>query len=317
MNQEQCDIAIVGGGPAGLQAALVLARTRKHVIVFDAPEPPRNSASHGVHNFLGLDGLLPEEIRAQAWQQIAVYEHAHLRTEAVIDVQATDDQQFVVTVTDGSTMRARQVILAMGFRDSYPDVPGYRACWGNTIIACPYCDGYENRDRVWGIVADSQPMLAHMPMIFRNWTSAAKIILTPNVTLAESDRVTLLVQGITIHAGDIAEVHHVNGKVEGVTLTTGENVDVGTLLWRPAETPLPLTQRVIEQFNLTLDERGYIKTDGFHQTEVEGLWAVGDIRGWAGSLDAAQAGGLAAVAITRTWYAEHTAHAGPTQRTSA
>ncbi|MBL8165572.1 MAG: NAD(P)/FAD-dependent oxidoreductase, partial [Anaerolineae bacterium] len=79
LNQTPYDVAIIGGGPAGLQAALMLARTRRRVLVFDSPEPPRNAASHGVHNFVGLDGLLPAEIREQAWKQIAVYNSAELR----------------------------------------------------------------------------------------------------------------------------------------------------------------------------------------------------------------------------------------------
>ncbi len=83
---EQIDVAIIGGGPAGMQAALVLARTRKKIVVFNAPSPPRNAASHSVHNFLGFDGLLPAEIRERAWQQINVYQCAELRQEWVTDI---------------------------------------------------------------------------------------------------------------------------------------------------------------------------------------------------------------------------------------
>ena len=92
------DVAVIGGGPAGLQAALVLARTRKDVVVFDAPTPPRNDASHGVHNFVGLDGLLPQEIRDRAWQQIDVYESARLVRDAVQSVTRSDESGLVDTL---------------------------------------------------------------------------------------------------------------------------------------------------------------------------------------------------------------------------
>ncbi|MEO1166660.1 MAG: FAD-binding protein, partial [Chloroflexota bacterium] len=103
MTNNHYDIAIVGGGPAGLQATLILARTRKKIIVFDAPESPRNGASHGVHNFVGLDGLLPSEIREQAWQQINVYDSAELCVERVMDVQA-HESGFAVSGEAGTSV---------------------------------------------------------------------------------------------------------------------------------------------------------------------------------------------------------------------
>ena len=128
MNTIQYDVAIIGGGPAGLQAALILARTRKRVIVFDSQEPPRNASSHGVHNFVGLDGLTPFQIREQAWSQIAFYNSAEHRTDHVIDVQSHDDNTFLVTSESGSIVIVNHVILALGFRDIYPDVIGFKAC---------------------------------------------------------------------------------------------------------------------------------------------------------------------------------------------
>lgn len=304
MPDNHYDVAIIGGGPAGLQAALILARTRKRLIVFDAPEPPRNGASHGVHNFIGLEGLLPSEIREQAWREIDVYNSAELQAERVVDVQA-HEAGFAVSGETGTFVSARHVILAMGYRDIYPDIPGFMDCWGDTIIACPFCDGYENRDRVWGLVTSSQPVLEHFPKMYRNWTSQAKIFLTPQASLGEDYRTELTEQGIPIHEGEIIQVHHEAGKVHAITLKSGEHVKVETLLWRPPEQVLPLTQKVIANFQLELDENGYIKTDAANQTSTKGLWAVGDIRGWAAALGAAQAGSLAAYAIAHQWYANH------------
>ncbi len=306
MTEQHYDIAIIGGGPAGLQAALILARTRKRVIIFDAPEPPRNAASHGVHNFVGLDGLLPAQIREQAWQQIDVYNSAERRIERIIDVQANAEGGFDVSGEAGGTpVTAKHVIVATGFRDVYPDVPGYLACWGKSIIACPFCDGYENRDRVWGLVITSLRALEHLPILYQHWTKQAKIILHPDIAPEAAHLADFAARGIPVHMGKIVEVHHTSGEVNAVTLDSGEQVEVGTLLWTPPEQALPLTQKLIANFGLDVDENDHLKTDAMHQTAVKGLWAVGDIQGWASSLGAAFAGSQAAYAIIRDWYPHH------------
>jgi thioredoxin reductase len=143
---EQVDVAILGGGPAGLQAALVLSRTRKKIIVYDDPEPPRNAASHGVHGFLGLDGLLPTDIRNIAWKQIDKYDSAELRKEKIVNVNKEEDRIFSITTDNETSIKAKKVVLAVGYHDVYPDIPGFVECWADTIIPCPFCDGYENRD---------------------------------------------------------------------------------------------------------------------------------------------------------------------------
>lgn len=304
MTKIHYDIAIIGGGPAGLQTTLILARTQRQIIVFDSQEPPRNSASHGVHNFIGLDGLSPSEIREQAWKQIDRYNSAELRNAHVVNVQAYDDNRFIITDEFGASVTAKHVILALGFRDIHPDIAGFKACWGDSIIACPYCDGYENRNRVWGLVTTSQFLLEHKIKICPNWTTSIKVFLSSEISIEDAFRDTLIKQGITIHTGNIIEVHHTNGKVEAVTLDTGEKVAVGTLWWRPSDAPQPLTEKIITDFKLELDDNGFIKTDENQQTTTKGLWAVGDVRGWAGALGAAYEGSLAAYAISREWFAE-------------
>jgi len=138
-----------------------------------------------------------------------------------------------------------------------------------------------------------------MPRICRNWTTRAKIIVPPNIPVEDSYRNALLAEGISVHCGNIIEVHHTNGKAEAVTLDTGEVVNIETLWWKLAEAPQPLTEKIIATFSLELDDNGYIKTDANHQTAVTGLWAIGDVRGWAGVLGAAYQGSLWAYAISR------------------
>ena len=299
---EKIDVAIVGGGPAGIQAALVIARTRKKVLVLDAPRAPRNAASHGVHNFLGLDGLLPGEIRKIAWNQINAYNSAELRDEQVVDVRKSDDGRFILTGGDGGSYTATKLILAFGYHDDFPDIPGFIECWADTIIPCPFCDGYENRDRVWGIVPADQNEVQGFPKLAQNWTSSIKVFLPTDVEMDEALRNELAELDISVHEGSITEVHHSVGKVEAVSLESGSRVAVGTLLWKPQARISSLIQNLVANLGLEVDESGWVVTDELQRTNVPDVWAAGDIQGWVGGLAAAAAGDRAASSLVKTWY---------------
>ena len=193
------DVAIIGSGPAGMQATLVLARTRKKIVVFDDSRPPRNAASHGVHNFLGLDGLSPAEIRLVSWEQINRYESAELRHERIVDIRRDDSSDFLVTNDQGDNVTARYVILAFGYHDIHPDIQGFAECWGDTIISCPFCDGYENRDRIWGIVGSSADEISSFPLMAQNWTSEIKVIVAADAKLNAAYEAQLDELGLPIH----------------------------------------------------------------------------------------------------------------------
>jgi thioredoxin reductase len=299
---KQIDVAILGGGPAGLQAALVLSRTRKKIIIFDDPEPPRNAASHGVHNFIGIDGLLPTEIRKIAWKQIDRYNSTKLRKEKIVNVNK-EDGAFIIINDNGTSVKAKKIVLAVGYHDVYPDIPGFIECWADTIIPCSFCDGYENRDRIWGIVVNSTMELEHLPKMAQNWTSKIKIFVSPNMEITTSHQNELSKLGIPIYRGVIKKVNHTNSKVESVSLESGEKIEAGTLLWIPSKRPSPLVQRLVKNFGLELNEQGYVKTDSMQQTNVKGLYAAGDVQNpYSGALEAAYTGGMAAFSMVREWY---------------
>ena len=301
---EQIDVAILGGGPAGLQAALVLSRTRKKILVFDDPEPPRNVASHGVHNFLGLDGLLPADIRKAAWQQIDKYGSAQLSKKKIVNVKKDGDGTFVIADDNGTSIKAKKVILAVGYHDVYPNISGFVECWADTIIPCPFCDGYENRDRIWGVVVNSKAELDRFPKMVQNWTSKIKIFVSPNMELSPSYQNELSKLGILVHRGTITKVNHTGAKLESVSLDSGEKIKVDTLFWIPPRRLSPLVQKLVENLGLELDGQGNVKTDEMQQTNVKGLYAAGDVHvnRPVGALSAAYDGGTAATAIIREWY---------------
>jgi thioredoxin reductase len=293
----------LGGGPAGLQAALVLSRTRKKIIVFDDPEPPRNAASHGVHGFLGLDGFLPTDIRKLAWEQIEKYHSAELRKEKIVNVDKDEDGAFFITNDNEILVRAKKVVLAVGYYDVYPDIPGFIECWADTIIPCAFCDGYENRDRSWGIVVNSKMELEKLPKMAQNWTSRIKVFTSPNMEITTSYENELSKLGIPIHRGIIIKVNHTGSKVESVSFDSGKKIETDTLLWIPSKRPSPLIQKLVENMDVELDEQGYVKTDKMQHTNIKGLFAAGDVQNpYSGALEAAYTGGISAISIVHEWY---------------
>lgn len=286
-----------------MQAALVLARTRKNVVVFDAPTPPRNGASHGVHNFVGLDGLLPQEIRDLAWRQIDVYQSARHVRQTVESVARSEDSDDLAVVTSAGAWRARHVVLTCGYHDVLPDIDGFRACWANTIIPCPFCDGFENRDRTWGIVASMAHELDVFPAMVRNWTDDRVVIAPNHLEITAGQRRMLHDLDVALHVGDIVSLEHDDGTLRSVTLDSGESVAVGTLLYTPDERPAPLVTSLVESLGLQLDENGYVAVDASQKTNVDRLWAAGDVQGWMGGIESANAGGMAASMIVAEWHA--------------
>ncbi len=301
---EHVDVAIVGGGPAGLQAALVLVRARKTVAVFDAPSPARNAASHGVHNFLGLEGMLPADLSRGAWAQIAAVGGASLRPAEVTNIERDTDGELVLTTAAGDRLGAHHVILAFGHRDALPDIPGFADCWGDTIISCPFCDGYEHRDQVWGLVVPTAGARATPPLFASNWTDKVKIFLGAGVDLPDEVATALEGQGLSLHHGDIAAINHADGKVASVTLEGGEDVAVETLLWSPEALPAPLVERLARGLGLALDSDGFIAVNELQQTSVEGVWAAGDAVASTMALEAARSGGAVAMLIVQGWFEE-------------
>ncbi|MEU4744476.1 NAD(P)/FAD-dependent oxidoreductase, partial [Actinosynnema sp. NPDC023658] len=157
------DVVVVGGGAAGLNGALMLARSRRSVVVVDAGAP-RNAPADGVHGLLARDGMPPAELLERGRAEVRSY-GGHVVTGEVETVTREGDR-FVVALADGRTVRARRVLVTTGLVDELPDVPGLRERWGRDVVHCPYCHGYEVRDQAIGVLA-SGPMSMHQALLFR------------------------------------------------------------------------------------------------------------------------------------------------------
>lgn len=302
--EERVDAAIVGGGPAGLQAALTLARARRTVAVFDAPSPARNAASHGVHNFIGIEGMAPAEVARVARAQIEAVGGVSFRAAEVTNVERAGDGDFVVTTGAGERLGARHAVLAFGHRDEHPDVPGFAECWGTSIISCPYCDGFEHRDRVWGLVVPDAGASATSPLLAQHWTDRIKLFVGAGVNLPGELVARLEGIGLAVHRGDVAAIEHEAGRVTGVALAGGGTVPVETLLWTPRALPSPLAARLAGSLGLALGEDGFVAVNPMQQTNVERLWAAGEAVAPTMAIDAARSGGAAAMLIVQGWFEE-------------
>ena len=157
------DVVVVGGGAAGLNGALMLARSRRSVVVIDAGQP-RNAPADGVHGLLARDGMPPAELLERGRAEVRSYGGAVVAgTVTTIDRLPTG---FTVGLADGRTVSARRLLVTTGVVDELPEIPGLRERWGRDVIHCPYCHGWEVRDRAIGVLASS-PMVAHQALLFR------------------------------------------------------------------------------------------------------------------------------------------------------
>ncbi|MDF4251855.1 NAD(P)/FAD-dependent oxidoreductase [Streptomyces sp. WMMB303] len=296
----QYDTVIIGGGPAGLTAALTLTRYRHRTLVIESPAPPRNAASRGVHGLIGLEGATPDELRTRAWQELDGYGLAQRLDAAGGEITPLAGDGFTVRADDGTTAWARNVILATGVIDQHPDgVDGFAACWGRTVIHCPFCIGEENADRTWALVADNPRYLGMAATAFRAWTGDTIAIAPPSLPGADDLRRSLREQGSDLVQGEITRLHHTDGDLHAVELADGTLLKRQTLLWPQPQRQVPLVERLAADHGLALSE-GYVAVDDSRQTSIPGLYAAGDLTGqtWEqGVVPAVTAASAAADAI--------------------
>ncbi len=263
------DVAVIGGGPAGLTAAMTLSRSLRRAVVLDSAGPPRNARSRGVHGIVGLDGVSPEEYRRRAWADLGRYGMAEPRADTGVDVTPDPEGGFVVGTETGGSLWARQVLLATGMLDIHPDVEGFAECWGRTVIHCPFCLGWENRDRTWGVVTADPEFAETAATGFSAWSNDV-IVLTGGAMPRDAP-------GAEAVGGRISRLHHTDGYLYAVELADGTIVHRQTLLWQLRQRPVPLVSRLAERLGLEVAESGYVRTDGAGRTSVPGLYAAGDL----------------------------------------
>jgi thioredoxin reductase len=286
------DVVIAGGGPAGLSAALVLGRARKRVLLCDAGTP-RNAAAAAVHNFVTRDGISPRDFRAAARADLRAYPGVETREALVVDV-AREGDLLRVTLDDGTTSMARRVIVATGVVDVLPEISGLREMWGTSAFVCPYCHGWEARERPWGVLVTSDAVATWAPHLL-GWTRDL-VAFTDGNTLCSDSVASLERAGVRVVTDKVAHV-----AAGAVDLATGERVRCDVLFVRPAQRPTPL----VERLGLALDEAGFVAVDERRQSSMPGVHVAGDATTMGqGAILAASAGTMAGVMIDHALNAE-------------
>jgi thioredoxin reductase len=313
------DTIIVGGGPAGLSAALLLGRSLKRVLVIDSGKP-RNAVSHGANGFLSRDGIAPLELLQIGREQLAKYDTVKFYSGKVIDAQhlaatQTERDGFEVTLDNGERFTARKLLLATGVKDILPDLDGFTELWGTGVFHCPYCHGWEVRDRslaIYGSVATA----VEQAMMLTGW-SRDLILFADGNRLNDEQRQKLARWGIELCEEKIVGLEGENGALTGVILANGKVIPRDGMFVQPKlqqhsdlakKLGCDFAENSFGIFTNIFTENSFIRVGEDKQTSIPGLYAVGDTSNLLSQLTVvAAAGVVAAAAINRVLIEENLA----------
>ncbi|WSB83000.1 NAD(P)/FAD-dependent oxidoreductase [Streptomyces cellulosae] len=289
------DVVVVGGGAAGLSAALVLGRARHRTLVVDAGEP-RNAPSAHMQGYLSRDGMPPAEFLALGREEIARY-GVELVRDRVTDVARAGD--FTVTLERGGRVRARRIIVATGLKDEMPDVAGVAERFGRDVLHCPFCHGWEVRDEPFGVLASSAAGV-HQALMVSRWSKDVVFFLhrVAEEELTDLDLRRLAAAGVDVVPGEVAGLVVEDDRLTGVRMADGTVHSRSVVFAAPR--PVPQTG-LLERLDAEMDETPfgtYPVVDGNGLTSVPGVWAAGNAIGFTEQVVHAASGGYrAATAI--------------------
>ncbi len=230
---QQWDVIVVGGGAAGLSAALTLGRARRRVLVIDAGEPRNRFAAH-MHGMLGHEGIDPADLLRRGREEVSAYD-VTLRTDVVRRVEDAGDA-LTVHLADGETVSARALIAASGLTDDLPGIPGLAEQWGTGVLHCPYCHGWEVRDRRLAVLGTS-PMSLHQAELIRQWSDRLVFFTTAGGELDPQVVARLRSRGIELIDTPVAEILSEGGRLTGVRLADGGHVELDAVFTAPMPRP--------------------------------------------------------------------------------
>lgn len=266
------DVIVIGGSFAGHSAALQLARARQDVVLVDAGAP-RNRFADAAHGFLGQDGSAPPAIMREATRQFLKYPTAQVLNGEVRHAVRVEDH-FVVHLASGLERQARRLVLATGVTDILPDIPGMAERWGETVLHCPYCHGYEVRDHSLGIIAN-HPMSAHQAALIPDWGPAT--YFTQGLYEPDPEQAALLAKrGVAVERTPVIALLGAAPSLSAVELADGRTVEVAAVFTAPRTRQ---TSAIAEGLGCAMEEGPtglFIKVDAWGLTSVPGVYAAGD-----------------------------------------
>jgi thioredoxin reductase len=288
MDNHTYDVVIIGGGAAGLSAALVLGRARRRVAVVDGGRPRNAPAAH-MQGFLSRDGLPPSELLSIGRGEVAGY-----GVELIDGTVSAVTAGFAVHLGDGRHLTTRRLLVTTGVGDELPDIPGVRERWGRDLLHCPYCHGWEVRDRPLGVLGTNPGAVLHA-LLVRQWSDDV-VYFAHSHEPDEVERAQLESRGITILQGEVARLVVEGDRLRAVELADGQVVPRAAVFVRPINTPHP--DGLLSSLGCELGPDGFASVDRSGRTSVDGVWAAGNVVDpRAQVITAAGAGSAAAIAI--------------------
>ena len=272
MRTERWDTIIIGGGPAGLSAALVLGRCCRKVLVCDAGTP-RNWAAHQMHGFLTRDGIAPDEFRAIAHRQLERYDTVEFWEGEVNDVARDSQNMFRVMLSDDRVELARKLLIATGVADQLPALPRIEEFWGKSVHQCPYCDGWELRGAPIAVYGKRSRGF-EMARAMTAWTSDIVLCTDGASGLQATEKEHLARNGVELIEERIVELAGDNGQLEAVVFKSGRRLSRRALFF---DTPCVAQSQIARKLGCQITKKGGIRCGRYEATSVPGVFVAGNI----------------------------------------
>ena len=299
---ELVDVIIIGGGPAGLNAAVVLGRCRRKVLLFDTGEY-RNRSSHGMHNYLTRDHIKPTDFVNICQEELKKYGIKRIK-HRIVHSRKNDDGIFVSRDENGTIYHSKKLLVATGLADNLPDVPGFKEHYGTSIFHCPYCDGWEVRDKRVGVYAKNKPGW-ELALALKGWTDKVVLYTDGKTTVKPSQQEQLVANDITLVTLPIVRVEGKNGVLQTIHFTNGTEAACDAIFFVNG-----FRQQcdLAETFGCEMTKKGVAKANKMQQTNIPGLYVAGDVaRDMHFVVVAAAEGAKAGVSINKELQQEVTA----------
>lgn len=265
------DVAIIGGGVAGLSAALYLGRFRRQVVIFDT-QRPANRFSHAAHGFFTRDGAPPSELLAIGREQLRPYDTVRFQSSEVTQI-TPDGSHFNLTTADGEDYQARKVLLATGLKDTLPEIDGVQDLWGHGVFHCPYCDGWEHHDKPVAIIANGDGAL-HVAKLLRVLTADLVICTDGNATFSDADRAFLSDHQIAVIETPVSRVERRDSEQIDMIFSDGQRLSRAGIFVRVVSTQ---HSPFAADLGCAMTESGLVQVDMFGMTTIPGVYAAGDL----------------------------------------